>query len=118
MRTVLLLIAAIVSNASANVLLKIGSVKMQEIKGSLEFLNAIVRNGYVWAGLINFALAFILYAKILTSMKLSIAYPIMTSAGFIIVSVASVFLLKEDFSLLRILGLLIVAIGIWLIFVS
>ncbi len=114
----LLLLCATVTNALANVLVKIGSERMKDIRGATAFVEAFVKNIYIWVGLLSFAIAFVLYAKVLTSMKLSVAYPVMTSVGFLIVSIASSILFKENFSPIKILGIVTVAAGIWLISIS
>ncbi|MEJ5228900.1 MAG: SMR family transporter [Pseudothermotoga sp.] len=114
MREILLLITAIVANALANVLVKVGALSL-ETKGFRQLLMSAARNVYIWLGLICFGLAFIFYTMVLTKAKLSVAYPIMTSAGFVIVSLFSYFLFKENFSFWKILGILIIAIGIWIV---
>ncbi|HON26853.1 Small multidrug resistance protein [Mesotoga infera] len=115
-----ILVVAIVFNASANILLKFGMQKTQQmsdvgLKGML--LNSIT-NVYVWLGLISFGVAFIFYSVVLTKMKLGIAYPIMTSAGFVIVTLFAVFLFDEKMSWLKIAGIAIIALGIWLISIA
>ena len=85
------------------------------LKGML--LNSIT-NVYVWLGLISFGVAFIFYSVVLTKMKLGIAYPIMTSAGFVIVTLFAVFLFDEKMSWLKIAGIAIIALGIWLISIA
>ncbi|MBP8661002.1 MAG: small multidrug resistance protein [Mesotoga sp.] len=115
-----ILVVAIVFNASANILLKFGMQKTQQmsdvgLKGML--LNSIT-NVYVWLGLISFGVAFIFYSVVLTKMKLGIAYPIMTSAGFVIVTLFAVFLFDEKMSWLKIAGIVIIALGIWLISIA
>ncbi len=115
-----ILVVAIVFNASANILLKFGMQKTPQmsdvgLKGML--LNSIT-NVYVWLGLISFGVAFIFYSVVLTKMKLGIAYPIMTSAGFVIVTLFAVFLFDEKMSWLKIAGIVIIALGIWLISIA
>ncbi|MGJ8454390.1 DMT family transporter [Pseudothermotoga sp. U03pept] len=114
MREILLLITAIIANALANVFVKVGAPSL-ETKGFKQLLLSTVKNVYIWLGLFCFGLAFIFYTMVLTKAKLSVAYPVMTSAGFVIVSLFSYFLFKETFSLWKILGILIIAIGIWII---
>ena len=115
-----ILVVAIVFNASANILLKFGMQKTQQmsdvgLKGML--LNSIT-NVYVWLGLISFGVAFIFYSVVLTKMKLGIAYPIMTSAGFVIVTLFAVFLFDEKMNWLKIAGIAVIALGIWLVSIA
>jgi multidrug transporter EmrE-like cation transporter len=114
------LVIAIVFNASANILLKFGMQKAPQIsvvglKGML--LNSIT-NVYVWLGLVSFGVAFVFYSVVLTKMKLGVAYPVMTSAGFVIVTLFAVFLFDEKMSWLKIAGIAVIALGIWLVSIA
>jgi len=114
------LVVAIVFNASANILLKFGMQKAPQIsvvglKGML--LNSIT-NVYVWLGLVSFGVAFVFYSVVLTKMKLGVAYPVMTSAGFVIVTLFAVFLFDEKMSWLKIAGIAVIALGIWLVSIA
>ncbi len=113
----IVLLVAIVFNAVANILLKLGMQNAPDInsvglKGML--INSIT-NISVWLGLFSFGVAFIFYSVVLTRMKLGVAYPIMTSAGFAIVSVVAVFLFDERLSVMKIVGIAVIALGIWLV---
>ena len=115
-----ILVVAIVFNASANILLKFGMQNAPQISvvGLKNMLLNSITNVYVWLGLISFGVAFIFYSVVLTKMKLGIAYPIMTSAGFVIVTLFAVFLFDEKMSWLKIAGIAIIALGIWLISIA
>ena len=117
---VAILVTAIVFNAGANILLKLGMQNAPEIsqvglKGML--INSIT-SLYVWLGLFSFGIAFVFYSVVLSKMKLSVAYPIMTSAGFAIVTVFAVFLFDERLSWLKTTGLVVIAVGIWLVSIA
>jgi len=68
--------------------------------------------------LFSFGVAFIFYSVVLTKMKLGVAYPIMTSAGFAIVTVAAVFLFDERLSAMKLMGIAVIAVGIWLVAIA
>ena len=87
--TLIVFILAIVLNASANILIKASAYRSGEM-GAEDFIRQLF-NPWLIAGLASFGLAFIAYRHVLSqSVPLSIAYPIMTSLGFIIVLVANV----------------------------
>jgi multidrug transporter EmrE-like cation transporter len=116
----MILVVAIVFNAGANVLLKYGMQNAPDIntvglKGML--INSIT-NISVWLGLFSFGVAFIFYSVVLTKMKLGVAYPIMTSAGFAIVTVAAVFLFDVRLSAMKLMGIAVIAVGIWLVAIA
>jgi len=114
---VIVLVCAIVFNAGANILLKLG-MKNSGYLGELGFVKMFtvaITNIWVWLGLFSFGIAFILYSIVLSKMKLSIAYPIMTSCGYVIVIVAALLLFGEQLSLPKIGGVVLIAAGIWII---
>ena len=93
--TWIVLIVAIIFNAVANILIKAG------MEGSVSMgLAATVRHRFfslpILGGIACFGLALAAYSYILSRMNLSVAYPIMTSAGFAIISIASVVLLPRN----------------------
>jgi small multidrug resistance pump len=111
------LASAIVFNALANILLKLG-MKDAGSLGKLglgKMIELAITNLWVWLGLASFGIAFVLYSVVLSRMKLSIAYPIMTSCGYVIVVVAALILFGEQLSLLKLAGIAIIAAGIWVI---
>jgi multidrug transporter EmrE-like cation transporter len=117
---IILLCVAIVFNATANILLKFGMFKAPKIVdiGLTGMFIHSLTNLYVWLGLISFGIAFVSYSIVLTKLKLSIAYPIMTSAGFAIVTVSAIFLFGEMLTWLKVLGILIIAAGIWVVSIA
>lgn len=112
-----LLIFAIILNALANVLMKIGALKL----GSLKDLNLtgivfkFITNQYLIFGILFFAINIILYIIILTKINISIVYPIWTSGGFLLITAFSVLYLKESLGALQILGIILMASGITLL---
>jgi small multidrug resistance pump len=114
---IIVLICAIVFNAGANILLKLGMKDAGSLGklGILKMIEIAITNIWVWLGLASFGIAFILYSIVLSRMKLSVAYPIMTSCGFVIVVIAAMFLFAEQLSLAKIGGIALIAAGIWVI---
>ncbi len=114
---ILVLGCAIVFNAGANILLKLGMKNAGNLGelGIGRMIIAALTNVWVWLGLFSFGIAFVLYSIVLSKMKLSIAYPIMTSSGFVIVVIAAMFLFQEDLTLIKLGGIALIAAGIWVI---
>jgi len=69
----------------------------------------------VLAGVGLFALNIVAYSYVLSKIQLSIAYPIMTSVGFLIVVGFSVFALKEQVSMVQIIGIVMIVAGVVLV---
>ncbi|MFH1729061.1 MAG: EamA family transporter [Pseudomonadota bacterium] len=108
---------AIVCNATANILIKLGMMKLDAIKLApfdfLRYLSYI--NLTIVAGIAMFALALVSYAYVLSKMNLSIAYPVMTSLGFVIVIAFSATFLKETITFIQLIGFASIILGVWLV---
>jgi len=112
----ILLVIALVMNAFANILMKMGASKLGEF-GGLSIGDIIMRFATNWAillGLFLFATNVIFYIFALSKINISIAYPIMTSGGFMIITAFSVLFLKEPLNIWQIIGIVFVAFGITL----
>ncbi len=113
-RGLLFLGLAILSNAAANVLIKMGMASRGEavLEGLLPALFAIAFNPVVVAGFFFFALTFVLYSVALSSLDLSYAYPLMTGGALLLIFALSAVLLGEYLSVLRLGGMLLIMGGI------
>ncbi len=117
MRELAVLIVAIVFNAAANIMLKSGMKNSGSIaeNGVGGMVIKALCSVYVWGGLMAFGIAFVFYSVVLSKMDLSKAYPIMTSAGFAIVVVASALMFQEHITWPKLAGIAVIAVGIWIV---
>lgn len=118
MKLYFVLALAILSNAGANILMKIAMQKSPVLieQGSmLSSLIQAVKNPWLLLGVTCFGLALLAYSAVLSKINLSIAYPVMTGAGFLIVFLVSALYLKEQLSHLHILGAILILAGVWLL---
>jgi len=109
----IILTAAIVFNALANILIKAGVRGGQD--SLLTTLKAKWLSPFIMGGILSFALALAAYSYVLSKMNLSVAYPIMTGAGFMLIAIASCLFFKEMITLLQIMGFILIMLGIWLL---
>lgn len=106
----IIFLIAILLNAAANILMKASAVHKSD-----EAIDQIL-NPFMLAGLASFGLAFLAYRQVLLrGIPLSIAYPIMTTAGFIIVLAASHYWFHEKLDIQQWVGIGLLVTGIWLI---
>ncbi len=103
----LYLVLAILCNSAANVLMKVASTSIGHGLG----IRGMVQSGWVWLGLFLFGVALIFYLSVLQRMQLSVAYPIMTGTGFMLVTLASVLMFNETITWTKILGSGVILIG-------
>lgn len=109
-----LLALALTLNAAANILLKVGASRLGPLQEP-ELVARLFGNLHLWAGLALFALNVVFYAAALTRLNLSVAYPVMTAGGVLIVVTASFIWLKEPISVSQGLGLALLVAGILLV---
>jgi multidrug transporter EmrE-like cation transporter len=110
----LFLALALVLNATANVLLKIGAARL----GGLDEPNLagrLITNYHLLAGLSLFALNVVFYVLALARLNLSVAYPIMMAGGVVIIVASSVLLLHEALTTRQTIGLFLLIVGIVLV---
>ena len=119
MNFIQLLTLSVISNATANLLLKAG---VQKLGGfSLEKANLFAEllraatNPFIAGGLILYGFSFVLWLKVLTTNDLSRSYPIFVTFVFILTTVGSAKLFGENVSAIRIIGMIIAIIGIYVI---
>ena len=107
---------ALVANAMANIFIKLGA---QQFSGGLSELAVrpwmFVVNIYLLSGLIFFGVALVFYTVVLSKLNLSVAYPIMTSLGFLIVIGFSVWGLDESLFWWQWLGIAMIMAGVVLL---
>ncbi len=121
MQYVFALIVALVLNATANLLMKIGMKSVQQSGGILRdglvpAVKTVITSATLMTGLICFAVnaLFYMYALQSKALKISIAYPIMVGGGFALIAVIAWFhpLLLERLTWGQMLGVALVLIGI------
>ena len=115
MKVYLVLCGAILANACANILMKLAMVKTPKESGLLEVTKSAAKSLSVMLGVICFIIALVLYLYVLSRLPLSVAYPVMTAAGFAIVAAASRLLFTETIGIAQIGGFALIVCGIYLV---
>tara|TARA_Y100000310_G_scaffold233117_1_gene235963 strand:- start:90 stop:368 length:279 start_codon:yes stop_codon:yes gene_type:complete len=82
---------------------------------SLSKVLEIISSLYVWFGLLLYGISFILYLYLLSIFEVSQIYPIIMSAGFILLLFFSVMFLNETFSLKKAIGIILIIAGIFIV---
>ena len=115
----LLLLVSVISNVTANILLKkgvtsFGGLSGQKAKLFFELTKAAT-NPFVIFGIVLYGFSFLIWLRILSFNDLSRAYPIFATIVFLLTTAGSVFFLNENVSLLRLIGIGIMLVGIYLV---
>ena len=107
---VIVVVCALCFNVIAQLMLKKGMTDINVI--SFNRVIEIISSLYVWAGFCFYGISFVLYLYVLTKFEVSYIYPIIMSAGLILLLIFSVLFLNETFTFNKLLGILLISFGI------
>jgi small multidrug resistance pump len=108
----LLLIAGIVSNASASLLIKVALLQSERLSGRAAPFS-ILMNKSLLLGIALYGGAFIFYTLSLRVFPLNVAHPIMTAGAIATVTCLSSLVLGEDIRPLMVVGLGLIVLGVF-----
>lgn len=108
---------AVLFNALANIVIKWAMRGESSLfaEGLGTAVKSLAANYWLWGGIALFGLAFVLYSLVLSRVNLSVAYPVMTSLGLVIISLVSILVFKEVITGVQAGGLLLIIIGVWMV---
>ena len=119
---ILFILGCIVCAAGGNLLLKSGMGQMGSVTETslplAQYALQTLCKPQILVGVVLYILSFVMWLSLLSMMDISVVYPIFVSAAFLIVMAGSVIWFGEHVNLLRVLGTLVVAAGIFLVSVS
>lgn len=73
-----------------------------------------IMNPFVFFGFVSYGISSILWLSVISKLPLSVAYPIL-SIGYVLVIFASYFLFKEPLTITKIIGAVLICLGVGLI---
>ena len=76
------------------------------------------RNLSIFSGMVLHGVGFFLYIYILSKLPLNVFYPIATGATIVLIAVLSTLMLKETLTAMQIVGIAIIVLGIFLVFLT
>ena len=88
--------------------------RVNSIRDALEKLTQAFLNPYILSGIAIYGFTTLIWLIILSRVKLSIAYP-MLSFGYVLSILFSWLLFKESIPKVRIIGALVICIGVYLV---
>ncbi len=112
--TYVFLAVALALNAVASILLKIGAERLADLRAR-DLAAAVIADYPLLLGLALFALNFVFYTAALVRLDLSVANPIMTAGGMLIVVCCSALFLRESVTTVQLTGVLLLVAGIVLV---
>jgi multidrug transporter EmrE-like cation transporter len=120
MRYAVALALALTLNATANLMMKFGvkrfgasGVTLEQGAGAVG--GALLTNWVLIVGLFCFAVNVAFYTYALSGIKISVAYPIMVSGGFVIIALIAWKYLGETLSVGQWAGVAMILVGVFLV---
>lgn len=113
-----LVLAGVLLNAAAQLLLKAGTNRIGEFAFSLENVVPIglkvAASPFVLGGLACYAVSVVVWILALSRVPVSVAYP-MLSIGYIVNAAAAWFLFGESLGAQKLVGIGFIIVGVWLV---
>ena len=116
------LIMAVVTAVSGQLILKAAMIKIGKLTFAkpsiISELTKIFTEPFIFIGLVLYGLSFIFWLKVISTEELSRVYPLVVSSIITLILLGSAFFFKESISLIRVIGILVIIFGIYLVFRS
>lgn len=113
-----LLMTGVLLNAAAQLLLKKGMTTIGYFNFSwdnfLPIAQQVAINPYIMLGIVSYIFSLLAWLLVLSRLPVSYAYP-MLSVGYIVVAIVGYYIFQEPLTAQRILGILIIVVGIYLL---
>jgi len=115
MNPTVMLFLAIFSAVAGQILMKVGMTQVGAISSfNISSFFHMIFNPFVFVGIASYGIGFIFYLFALSKLDQSFAYP-MFALGYVIVPVFNWVVMHEPFSITRLVGVLVVLLGVWLV---
>lgn len=111
------LLLALLLNATANILIKYSANRIPALPPDANLaarIGSVLQPAFL-LGLVLFAMNVFAYQTALRTLRLSVAYPIMVSGGYLIILLVSWFLFQERLNPAQYAGIGLILGGIWLV---
>jgi multidrug transporter EmrE-like cation transporter len=115
MKNIFLILASISLNAVAQIIMRKAMLQIGEInlgnRNVLSYLPQLTGSIFLWFSFLCYGLSILIWIIVLSKVEVSYAYAF-SSIGYILVTIMGALLLREQISILRIIGIFIVCFGI------
>lgn len=119
LQALVILLILVFTTTLAQLFYKKGALDLKDFDFSFSNAPSLISHTFqnIWllGSILLFLISFFLYLFVLTRLQLNIAYPILVSAGIVLIAVASWFFFRESLSLSQILGIVAIIFGIFLL---
>ena len=115
---IVMILLSVLLNATAQLCMKQGMLIVGEITGGIQgFLSvfpAMITNFYLWVSAFCYIISVLLWLVVLSKTDVSYAYPFL-SIGYVVSVFAGYFVFHENITTVRVMGMIVICIGVVLI---
>ena len=114
---IILILASVLLNCSAQIFMRKGMLINGEVEGMGNLISSIPRmltNGYLWGAMVCYAVSIVVWMVVLSKVEGSYAYPFL-SIGYVLSAIVGYLWFAESISPVRIVGIIVICIGVVLI---
>lgn len=113
---ILLILLSVLLNCSAQLCIRKGMLLVGEVgvNGFVRHLGDMISNGWLWMAMFCYAISILLWMVVLSKVEVSFAYPFL-SIGYVVAALVGYQFFGESLSLTRIIGIIVICVGVFLI---
>jgi len=111
------IILSVLSGAFAQTMMKLGTRQLGQFSNMsfLQHLSRLLLSPLILLAIASYGIGVIIYMFVLSRTDLSFLYPVMTALGLVFATIISATLFHEQISMIRLAGIAVVIIGVFLI---
>ncbi|MGD9101775.1 MAG: SMR family transporter [Anaerolineae bacterium] len=111
------IIVSVLTGGFAQAMMKLGTRKIGQFGDTpaLDYLWRLMTSPFILLAVVAYGLGVILYMLILSRLDLSYLYPVMTALGLVLASLVSTFVFGEHISLMRLGGIAVIIVGVFIL---
>jgi multidrug transporter EmrE-like cation transporter len=111
------IVIAVLTGTVAQTMMKFGTNRVGRFGETpvLEYLFRLITNPFVLLAIAAYGFGVIFYMIMLSRLDLSFLYPVMVALGLVFASIVSALIFQEQITLVRLGGIVVVIVGIFLV---
>jgi len=111
------IVLSVLSGALAQTLMKLGTRRLGQFDNVpfLQYLSQLILSPSILLAIVSYGLGVIIYMFVLSRTDLSFLYPVMTAIGLVFATIISTILFQEQISAVRLAGIVVVIMGVFLV---
>lgn len=113
---IILILISVLLNCAAQLCIRKGMLLVGEVgmSGLVQNFGNMLMNLWLWAAMFCYAVSILMWMVVLSKVEVSFAYPFL-SIGYVVAAVVGYYFFGESLTLTRIMGILVICIGVYLI---